>query len=206
MRYRPEHKDRTRERILKAAGRLFRLRGYDGVGIDAIMAAAKLTRGGFYGYFRSKSDLFAQVMAGPHGFNRMMADRSGRSQPELAREALAIVSDYLDPAHREIVGRGCTMAALSADAARAEAPVKAAFAEKLDALVAEFARSIPAAEERDPRALSAVALCVGGIVLARAAGDATLSDALLAACRDAVAEKLQTGPPVSRARDRGEAR
>ena len=43
MRYRPEHKQQVRRRILTWAGRLFRRHGYEGVGIDAIMAAADLT-------------------------------------------------------------------------------------------------------------------------------------------------------------------
>ena len=190
MRYRPEHKDRTRDRILKQAGKLFRTRGYNGVGIDAIMAAAKLTRGGFYGYFRSKSHLFAEVMAGQHGFNRMMRERKGETRKDLAREAMEIVSGYLDPDHRDIVGKGCTMAALSIDAARAGKPARRAFSEKVDELVGEFARSLPGASERDPRALTAVALCVGGIILARAVADDDLSRDMLTACRDAVAERL----------------
>ena len=54
MRYSAEHKQRTRERILTQAARLFRRDGYQGVGIDSIMTGARLTRGGFYGHFRSK--------------------------------------------------------------------------------------------------------------------------------------------------------
>jgi TetR/AcrR family transcriptional repressor of nem operon len=42
-----------RERIVVAAGRLLRRHGYDGVGIDDIMDAAELTRGGFSGDVRS---------------------------------------------------------------------------------------------------------------------------------------------------------
>ena len=42
MRYRPEHKEQVRRRILTQAGRLFRRHGYEGVGIDAIMAAAEI--------------------------------------------------------------------------------------------------------------------------------------------------------------------
>ena len=63
MGYSSEHKDRTRERVVTAAGRLFRRYGYNGVGIDEIMAAAGLTRGGFYAHFKSKHDLFAAALA-----------------------------------------------------------------------------------------------------------------------------------------------
>ena len=59
MGYSSDHKDRTRERVVTAAGRLFRRYGYNGVGIDEIMAAAGLTRGGFYAHLKSKRDRFA---------------------------------------------------------------------------------------------------------------------------------------------------
>ncbi len=51
----------NRERILDAAARLFREKGYDGVGVADIMKAAGLTHGGFYGHFASKDDLIAQA-------------------------------------------------------------------------------------------------------------------------------------------------
>ena len=41
-----EHKERTRARILAAAGRVFRRQGYAATAVDAVMAEAGLTRGG----------------------------------------------------------------------------------------------------------------------------------------------------------------
>src|SRR5260370_14694964 len=49
------------ERILDVAARLFRERGFDGVGVSDLMKAAGLTHGGFYGHFASKEDLMAQA-------------------------------------------------------------------------------------------------------------------------------------------------
>jgi len=54
MRYAAGHKQQTNEKILRAAGRLFRQRGYAATGVDAVMASANLTPGGFYSHFRSK--------------------------------------------------------------------------------------------------------------------------------------------------------
>ena len=51
MRKTEARKSETRQRIVDAAGRLFRQYGIDGVGVDAIMHAAGLTHGGFYGHF-----------------------------------------------------------------------------------------------------------------------------------------------------------
>src|SRR5215813_374037 len=53
----------NRARIVDAASRLFREKGFDGVGLDAVMEAAGLTHGAFYGHFASKEDLIAQACA-----------------------------------------------------------------------------------------------------------------------------------------------
>src|SRR5260370_38066471 len=62
MRVSREKAAENRERIVETAARLFRENGFDGVGVDAIMNAAGLTHGGFYGHFRSKDDLAAEAM------------------------------------------------------------------------------------------------------------------------------------------------
>ena len=51
----------NRQRIVEAASRLFRDKGLDGVGVDAIMKEAGLTHGGFYGHFASKDVLAAEA-------------------------------------------------------------------------------------------------------------------------------------------------
>src|SRR6202451_3860100 len=51
----------NRERIIDAAGALFREKGFNGIGVADIMKAADLTHGGFYGHFTSKNDLVAQA-------------------------------------------------------------------------------------------------------------------------------------------------
>ncbi len=187
MRYKPEHKEKTRARIVRAAGRLFRRRGYNGVGIDQIMAAAKLTRGGFYGYFRSKADLFAQVIRSEHGFNAMM---KRREETTLLTEALEVVDDYLEPANRTEIGAGCSLASLSVDVARAGKPARTAYSAKLRDLSQEFARSLADGADLDERALRAIALCVGGVILTRAADDDELVGAIAAACREGVHREL----------------
>jgi len=194
MRYKPEHKERTRERIVTHAARLFRRHGYDGVGVDTIMAASKLTRGGFYGYFRSKAALFAAVLRGEHDFITRMRARPGGTRGELTREALVVVDGYLHPDNRERVGRGCHMASLSTDVARGGADARRAYTEKVRELAIEFARGLekPAGTpELDPRALAAMALCVGGLVVSRALDDEELADAISGACRNAVADQLE---------------
>ena len=52
----------NRRKILEAAGRLFREKGFEAVSVAEVMNAAGLTHGGFYGHFQSKDDLIAQTL------------------------------------------------------------------------------------------------------------------------------------------------
>jgi len=82
-----------RQRILEAAGRLFREKGFDGIGVDGIMQEAGLTHGGFYGHFGSKADLAAQACAAALGRTADMweAMATGHSEDGLAE----IVQSFL---------------------------------------------------------------------------------------------------------------
>lgn len=56
--------ERTRRRILQSATRLFSRRGYDGVAVDEIVAAAKVNKRMVYHYFSSKEGLYSEVLKG----------------------------------------------------------------------------------------------------------------------------------------------
>lgn len=109
MRVTKAQAERNRAHIVATAARLFRERGYDGVGVAELMAAAGFTHGGFYKHFRSKADLMAEASA------------SGLSQTAARTEgvdAAEFVERYVSREHRDGRGDGCTIAALSGDAAR----------------------------------------------------------------------------------------
>lgn len=192
-RYSPDHKRESREKIVRAAGRLFRRHGYEGTGIDAVMAAAGLTRGGFYGHFRSKAALYRAVVADEHDFIERL--RARESDADLPAAAAAIAADYLAPAHRTQVMRGCSIAALAVDTGRADRPARAAYAAAVRELAAELGRGMAGANDDprdpDPRALQTIALCVGGLLVANACGaDKALADAIAAAAQALCGERL----------------
>ena len=58
--------DQTRQRILQAAYKLFRRRGFFRVGVDEIAAAAGITKRTLYYHFKSKDALLAAVLASQH--------------------------------------------------------------------------------------------------------------------------------------------
>jgi TetR/AcrR family transcriptional repressor of nem operon len=62
MPYPAGHSVEVKEKIVQSARRLFNRHGFDNVSLDQIMSGAGLTRGGFYNYFQSKSDLYTEVL------------------------------------------------------------------------------------------------------------------------------------------------
>jgi TetR/AcrR family transcriptional repressor of nem operon len=186
MRYGQEHKAKTRQKILKAAARLFREFGYDGVGVDAIMAKAGLTAGGFYAHFPSKRALFDEALATAlEGSNATQAAAKSARADEAGQLRLTI-KNYLSRQHRERVADGCPLPALTPDAARGGETSRENYERQLLQYVKRLEALLPegAAARRDT-ALALMAQCVGGLMLARAVKDERLSDRILKACQQA---------------------
>jgi TetR/AcrR family transcriptional regulator, transcriptional repressor for nem operon len=169
----------NRERIIEVASRLFRERGFDGIGVAELMKSAGLTHGGFYGNFASKEDLMAQActraLEASLDMVQNAVDRGGE-------DALSdIASAYLSPAHRDRPGEGCALAALGAEAARHDSPIRGAFTQGVRSVVDMLTRLLPGKSKRTKRerALAIYASMVGAIVLARAVDDAELSEEVL---------------------------
>jgi len=117
VRYPPGYKQETSERILRAAGRLFRRQGYAATGVDAVMASADLTAGAFYSHFRSKEDLLAEAL--DTVFREARNDRPKRLSQLRGREWIrAFATFYLSKKHRDTPDRGCPVAALAGEIGR----------------------------------------------------------------------------------------
>jgi TetR/AcrR family transcriptional repressor of nem operon len=181
MRVTKAQAEQNRAHIVATAARLFRERGYDGVGVAELMAAAGFTHGGFYKHFRSKADLMAEASA------------SGLSQIAARSEGLGLagfVESYVSREHRDRRGDGCTVAALSGDAARQPAEVKTEFAAGIESLLTalQAPSDMPGdADQGGPRAMmiDMLARSVGAVMLSRACpDDSPLADEILDVCRN----------------------
>jgi TetR/AcrR family transcriptional repressor of nem operon len=160
----------TRQRILDAAGVLFRRNGIDGVGVDAVMKQAGLTHGGFYAHFASKEALAAEVA-------QSLLEQAARSWDEISRTddpgaALRrIVLAYLEP-EKVASGLGCPLTSLGPDVARRSAS-REAIGGALRGMLEALARVMPN-RQRD-NALASLSTLVGAVVLARLADDPVLA-------------------------------
>jgi TetR/AcrR family transcriptional repressor of nem operon len=145
------------------------------------MAAAGLTRGGFYAHFRSKQELFHAALADePQQVGQLLDRRS-----EVAAAGVrALIEFYLGDGDRARVAASCPLVSLSPDVARSSDDARAAYTARVQELVADLARDIPGeASDARVRALAILALCVGGVAMAHAISDERLAAALVDACR-----------------------
>jgi TetR/AcrR family transcriptional repressor of nem operon len=198
MRHPRDHKEQTRRRILDAAASVFRKRGYQAAGVDAVMHEAGLTAGAFYAHFDSKEALFAQTL--PHALRHTrLFNGPGLDHLSGADWLRAVAAIYLSPAHRRTVEQGCPLPALLPEVARASGEAKQAVEEALLEVAGKIAARLPHREGGPADgALAVLALLVGGMTLARAVADESLGDRILAACRD-LADKAAE-QPVKRSR------
>jgi TetR/AcrR family transcriptional regulator, transcriptional repressor for nem operon len=181
MRVSREKAAENRERIIEAAGALFRAKGFGGIGVADIMKAADLTHGGFYGHFDSKDELIAQA-------TQRAAARAATNWERVAAAAphkpyAALLDHYLTAHHRDDPGRGCAFAALGTECARSGPSVRKVFTEGLRPLLEILTAALPGFSKlaRRRKAIAAFAALVGGLTLARAVDDEALSDEILEA-------------------------
>jgi TetR/AcrR family transcriptional repressor of nem operon len=162
-------KRRTHDRIIASAGRIARKNGLAAASVSRVMHGAGLTIGGFYAHFRSKRAMDAEVV---------QATLGGSSTPWS-------IDRYLTAAHRDDAEHGCAFPAMLSEVARADEATRMALARAIDARARELARAL--AERRGAaarqQALATLAICVGGLALARAMRGHPASDEVLAACR-----------------------
>jgi TetR/AcrR family transcriptional repressor of nem operon len=184
VRYPVGHKERTRRRIVAAAARRFRQRGYHAVGVDEVMKACGLTPGGFYAHFASKRALLTEALeaSGEEQQQMLFGGLEDLGGPALLR---AVVGRYLSRTHRDAAADGCPLPALAAEAARAGAAPRRSLQRYLRTIVAATAHRVPPAPGLSPedRVLATAAVLAGGLLLARAVEDDELSERILRASR-----------------------
>ncbi|WP_177431282.1 MULTISPECIES: TetR family transcriptional regulator [unclassified Pseudomonas] len=170
----------NREHIVETASELFRERGFDGVGVSDLMAAAGFTHGGFYKHFGSKADLMAEASA------CSLAKSLAAAQ---ALDVPGFIDVYVSREHRDRRGNGCTMVALGGDAARQPDDLKATFAEGIEHTLQTLGDKYPTgpdapAGEGRRKMIDLLSRAVGAILLSRACpDDSALADEILQVCR-----------------------
>lgn len=183
----------NRRAVIRSAARLFRARGFDGVGVTELMGEAGLTHGGFYSHFGSKDDLVREASQRALIGGAASLERITEGSEDDPFEA--IVRHYLSPAHRDHAETGCAFVALGQDAGRRGNALQQDFAHGLrlhrDAVQRAIDASAVHGKSKD--SLVVFASMVGAVLLSRAVGSDTLSQQIL----DAVSKSLLKVPSAS---------
>jgi TetR/AcrR family transcriptional repressor of nem operon len=176
----------NRQTVINVASRLFRERGFDGIGLKDLMEGAGLTQGAFYKQFASKEDLAVEAS------KRALESASGRWSDAAAANPDdplgAVIAFYLSGDHREEKMDGCPIVALGSDAARQGPDVKAAFEVGIKAHLEVLGRFIAetGGEASSGKAMAILSTMVGAVTLSRVVNDLDLAQALLDAAIEQV--------------------
>jgi TetR/AcrR family transcriptional repressor of nem operon len=182
MPYSEDHKKRTRRRIVHAASRLFRRRGYRRTSVDALMADAGLTRGGFYAHFRGKSELFAEALRASFAESKDNLLANGLEDARGDAWLDAAARRYLRAAHRSHPDRGCAIPSLGQEVAGAPRSVRKVFETELETLIEQLAARVGGPHPRET-AIRALTTWVGAMLLGRAVTREDLIEEIFAAAR-----------------------
>jgi TetR/AcrR family transcriptional repressor of nem operon len=144
MRYEPEHKRQTRDRIVRNAARKLRAEGLSGPGVGSVMKASGLTVGGFYKHFRSKDELVSDaIVMGFSEFEEKAHVLLKNVPPQDWWKE--IVRWYLSPEHCNRPDKGCPVASLAPDIARAKLSIRKRIAGQVKGLMEQWIRFMPGA-------------------------------------------------------------
>ena len=172
MRYAADHKQHTRERIVRAASRRFRSRGTEGAAIAGLMRDLRLTHGGFYRHFGSKEGLVVEA------FEAALQEWGDRAvaaieKATLGGEMQALIDAYLDLRHCEDIAGGCPVAALASEIARRPKGSRNPFLQVLRAHIRRMEHYMPGAtlEQRRQKTIALFTGMAGTLTVARAFTD-----------------------------------
>jgi TetR/AcrR family transcriptional regulator, transcriptional repressor for nem operon len=176
MRYPSDQKARAKQAILQAGARALRANGFNGIGVDGLAASAGVTSGAFYSNFSNKEALLEEVIETCLG--EPFIDSESGSPAERQDRLKEWLAMYISADHRADPASGCVMPTLSADVARSNPQIRAAYKRRMLALVRKMSNVLDGSD-REKRAWSIIAMMIGAIAISRAMPDGKEADQVL---------------------------
>jgi TetR/AcrR family transcriptional regulator, transcriptional repressor for nem operon len=175
------YKQLARQKIVDAAGRGFREKGYGGLGVDGLAKEAGVTSGAFYGHFKSKDEAFeAATIQGLIDYR----DGVKKFQADYAEKWLeAFLDYYLGEMHLQDIACGCALPGLTVDVIRSGSATKSAYETILQEIAKAIADGLP--DQNINTAYALMSLLSGSVNMMRAVNDRLLADTLAKAARSA---------------------
>jgi len=194
MRYPPDHKERTRQKVLDLAAADLCVNGIERTGIAEIMRSAGLTHGGFYAHFASKDEMVAAAITQMFGrLNEKLETGIRHHGP--ARTLDLFINSYLSTKHRDNPAHGCPIAALAGEVQRQPATTKLAYSVGLERYLRTIAALLPLEKGKGQTDFAASLLMemVGALLLARCVADNQASERVLEGAKHSV--EMRFGEP-----------
>lgn len=184
-RYKVEQKEQTRERIIAAAGRVFRKGGYSGIGVDGLAKEAGVTSGAFYGHFASKEDAFKEAVI--FGLNELKVGLDYFQSEYGSKWIEPFIDFYLGEKLTCDLTKACSMPALTPEVSRSNNAIREVYQIELEKILEAIAKGLPQKkpEERSQRAWAFICLLSGGVTTIRALADKEFSNEAIQAIRKA---------------------
>jgi TetR/AcrR family transcriptional repressor of nem operon len=185
MRYRPEHKAETHQKIVKDGSRRIRAEGITGAAVSAVMRDAGLTHGGFYKHFASKDELLTESLS--QAFEDIadrLAHAAEQSKPGTAWKT--IVKIYLSLEYCDHVEYGCPLPALAPELARADKAMKPRIFEDLKKYKSRMLPFMPGRRtaDKDRAFFSIFSTMVGAMEIARMLPERAMRENVLGTARE----------------------
>ncbi len=178
MRYSPDHKAQTHQRIIKEASARFRKDGIGATGLQPLMKALGLTHGGFYSHFKSKDELVEKAL-----------QEAGNQVDGLCAEIFAqdnpldvFIETYLSEWHQTSPDEGCPLLTISSELGLRGQPSPTSDA-VLNARLEQIEHSLEGENSAD-RAIVIMSTLVGALLLSRSVADAGFAQRILDVTRD----------------------
>lgn len=185
MRYKPGHKEETRQKMASAISQGFRRHGYAGIGVDGLAKAAGVTSGAFYSHFGSKDGAF--IAALELGLDEVIAAVPVFQEKGGKRWIVDFADYYLGKAHRDDLAGGCAMTSLSPEVIKTDPKTHAIYESKMDRIADLIAVGLKgrSEENRRARAWAFLGALIGGLTIARATKTNKLAEEVASAIRTA---------------------
>ncbi|MES2104704.1 MAG: TetR/AcrR family transcriptional regulator [Pseudomonadota bacterium] len=192
MRYKNDHKEQIRQKILESAAARLRAKGIAASGVVGLMADVGLTQGGFYAHFKSKDALVCESLQA--GMQHLYQTVQNTMDKANGKPLEAFLDQYLSHAHRDTPGSGCVASALSGELRESSAEIRAMFTLQVTEMTTLLSQALPSEwtqEKRRRYAEAIYATLVGTMSLARAVNDEAMSNRLLSNARTQILEMVK---------------
>lgn len=180
MRYRPDHKEHSRAKIVRKSAALAKQEGFDASGVDALAKASGMTSGAVYKHFAGKDELLSAIV------KTELANTTALFSSLDAEQVLGAVDAYLSLAHVRHPERGCLLPALASEVARASNETRAVYERALR----ELTTTLEAIVGDRARASALISLCVGAVMIARGFTSDEARAEVLAAARESARQLI----------------